>query len=74
MSFPSPPPFTISGSEDAESIARLRDYYQHIAQERGSLQEIFERKGKYSHFFGLLIFISQSLFFIPFMDVDVLLE
>ncbi|VDP16126.1 unnamed protein product [Onchocerca flexuosa] len=44
LSFPSPPPFTISDSEDAESIARLRDYYQHIAQERGSLQEIFERK------------------------------
>uniref|UniRef100_A0AAF5PRW2 Kinesin-like protein n=1 Tax=Wuchereria bancrofti TaxID=6293 RepID=A0AAF5PRW2_WUCBA len=44
LSFPSPPPFTVSGSADAESIARLRDYYQHSAQEYSSLHAIFERR------------------------------
>ncbi|KAL4002158.1 Kinesin motor domain family protein [Acanthocheilonema viteae] len=44
LSFPSPPPFNISGSEDAQSITRLRDYYQHSAQHYNSLHVIFERK------------------------------
>lgn len=45
LSFPLPPPFSVSGSEDAESIARLRNYYQCSAQEYNSLYVIFERKG-----------------------------
>ncbi|KAM3724352.1 Kinesin-like protein [Dirofilaria immitis] len=44
LSFPPPPPFNISGSGDSESIARLRNYYQHIAQEYNSLQTTFEHK------------------------------
>ncbi|EFO21035.1 hypothetical protein LOAG_07453 [Loa loa] len=43
-SFPSPPPFSVSGSEDTKSIARLRQYYQHCAQEYSSLHAVFERK------------------------------
>lgn len=44
LSFPSPPPFSVSGPEDAESIARLREYYQHSAQEYSSLHAVFERR------------------------------
>lgn len=44
LSFPSPPPFSVSGPEDAESIARLREYYQHSAQEYSSLNAVFERR------------------------------
>uniref|UniRef100_A0A915Q3Z6 Kinesin-like protein n=1 Tax=Setaria digitata TaxID=48799 RepID=A0A915Q3Z6_9BILA len=44
LSFPPPPPFSISGSDDAESIVRLRDYYHRIAQEHSSLFAVFERK------------------------------
>lgn len=48
LSFSSPPSFSISDSEDAEAIARLRDYYQHNSREYSSLLEVFERKGKIS--------------------------
>ncbi|VDN03802.1 unnamed protein product [Thelazia callipaeda] len=44
LSLPPPPPFKISGPDDAESIIRLRDYYQNVGQQQDALRNIFGHK------------------------------